>query len=523
MRDLIKPQPAGSPEQRPNELSVAAPARGEVQQDRLEISAPPTQQQAPTPETPAMRELHNWAKAYREAEGEIGRNRVLDPSLGGRWQKVARAVEESAKHPENHDDLKQNGLEDLVRENYDIVRSESNILNPSWLSQKFFNLTGQGFKGVESERQAHVAVLRESIEGAIADLRNIQPSTQPGGLTQRSINSYIASYSSMLDSLPESSTSVNDEQREQYWKSLTKRHPTRPPEEWFSEGTRNALGVVARAAMLTGQHLPPPSRPEISGIAARVDAEMRARAAREPEAGGGARSSAAVDKVLGDLSTALGLVGPADVCFDLENLARDVAQQIDIARPALRNYQAVADEALADFGNKHWNLVRQARLIEALQSGGAQLGINVPMPEGVRTQQVHALLQSKAPEIYTKWSELGEAYRTYTGSTPFLQTDRAKQLLSEIDSSVERAFESDAFTGLNATPQMRAWLDGIKGKNGYLMVRSTGAEDIKDSANAGGNLSEAYVSPDEVSVGRSLGNVVRSYFGAGSLQNRVNA
>jgi hypothetical protein len=498
--------------------------RAELQLPRNRIAAQdafdntqPVQSQIPNLETPSVRDFHDFAVAYREAEGEVGQNRILHPQ--GRWKKLADASQKASTHLENHDELRQHDLESVIREHYNVVRSESNILNPSWLSRQLFNVTRSGFKGEEAERVVHIAVFRESIQSAIEELESINPSEQPGGLSKSTINEYIRSYRSILSKLPESAIKPTEEQKQKYWESVTQRHPTKAPENWFSEETANALGVVTRLAMLSPAPQPVREQP---GIVVRVNAERTARA-YPAQTETASRPSAAVDEVLSDLSTALNLTGPAEVCFDLENLNRDLSRQMDIARPALQEYQAVSGEELADFGNKHANLVRQARLIDALESSGAQLGVHVPMPQGVRTQQVHALLHSKAPEVYIKWADLGEAYKTYGGNTPFLQTEQAKTLLQEIDTAIAKAFDGNTFESLGATRQMIDWLKSIRQRSGYLMVRSTGAEDSKESANAGGNLSEAYVSPDEVSVSRSLGNVVRSYFGAGSLQNRINA
>ena len=56
-----------------------------------------------------------------------------------------------------------------------------------------------------------------------------------------------------------------------------------------------------------------------------------------------------------------------------------------------------------------------------------------------------------------------------------------------------------------------------------LMVRSTGAEDTKDLANAGGNESIACVKPEMPSVFDAVGQVVASYFSEKSIKQRILA
>ena len=71
--------------------------------------------------------------------------------------------------------------------------------------------------------------------------------------------------------------------------------------------------------------------------------------------------------------------------------------------------------------------------------------------------------------------------------------------------------------------ETQQWLNDVAKLGNYLMVRSTGAEDSKASANAGGNVSVAYVKPTRASLAEAMGKVVISYFGKSSLQNRLNA
>lgn len=76
----------------------------------------------------------------------------------------------------------------------------------------------------------------------------------------------------------------------------------------------------------------------------------------------------------------------------------------------------------------------------------------------------------------------------------------------------------DQFFGITGLDELL----GALARNGNrLMVRSTGKEDTKELANAGGNASVANVEPTEVSVLEAIREVVESYFGMKSLTQRL--
>jgi hypothetical protein len=56
------------------------------------------------------------------------------------------------------------------------------------------------------------------------------------------------------------------------------------------------------------------------------------------------------------------------------------------------------------------------------------------------------------------------------------------------------------------------------------MVRSTGAEDTKDNANAGGNETVANVNPqDNLAIWQAIKVVLLSYYGAKSIAQQARA
>lgn len=185
--------------------------------------------------------------------------------------------------------------------------------------------------------------------------------------------------------------------------------------------------------------------------------------------------------------------------------------------------QQAIEAQLDRFGNKHKNLIKQADLLAALKLPD----IKVPPLHGISSDEVHQFLENSAPEVFTKWEELKTLYSQYHGQMPFLQTEKAMHILQDIDRLIDRAFES-CLTSAEAAhapilkEELLLWLEDMRKQGHYLMVRSTGSEDDKDAANAGGNESIAYVSPTVLEFSRSVGKVVRSYFGAGSLQNQID-
>ena len=203
-------------------------------------------------------------------------------------------------------------------------------------------------------------------------------------------------------------------------------------------------------------------------------------------------------------------------CLPIGLIEEHLSESIRESRPCL----IPDEEALRQYGNKHLNLVKMAHLDDIL----GLPDLEIPLPRGVATAQVEAFLQKKAPEVFENWNKLGKLYAEFGGAGPFLADPEAVRLLQEIDRLIEAAFKSpDAANGLRLSPSMLGWMEGLKQKGEFLMVRSTGAEDSKQLANAGGNLSKAYVPASTGILCSSIGEVVRSYFGAQSLQNRLNA
>lgn len=202
-----------------------------------------------------------------------------------------------------------------------------------------------------------------------------------------------------------------------------------------------------------------------------------------------------------------------DTCYGIQQMEQHIDKLMQQARSHI-----VVDEEAVKCGQKHLNLIKQAQLVDVLKLPG----VTVPVPRGIPTDRVEAFLRKQTPELFDKWQKLGVLHAAYKGTTPFLAQPEAKKLLEGINQAIYKAFKTGAFEDL-APPEFLDWVKEVQAKGDYLMVRSTGAEDSRQTANAGGNVSRAYVSPAPEALAEAFGDVVRSYFSYGSLQNRLNA
>lgn len=169
------------------------------------------------------------------------------------------------------------------------------------------------------------------------------------------------------------------------------------------------------------------------------------------------------------------------------------------------------------YGNKHCNLEQMAHLDAALDLEG----LEIPLPKGIASDHVVRFLEQRKPEIFERWQTLAKLYGNYEGDEPFLQTKEAKDQLKKIDLLIREAFSET--TDLATIDAPIDWLQEREKAGDFLMIRSTGAEDSKKSANAGGNLSRAYVRPTPEEFMEAAGSVIASYFWEKSLQNRIDS
>lgn len=214
-----------------------------------------------------------------------------------------------------------------------------------------------------------------------------------------------------------------------------------------------------------------------------------------------------------------------DKCYEVKMLETRLAEAMQGYEEAiaLGSLQPEYERTLNVYGNKHANLEKTVRLQAALNLAG----IETPAPRGIENSQIHRFLQAVAPDVFTHWEALKQLNVEYQDTTPFFRSAAAAAHLEAIAASIENAFtaagkDEQTFQALGLDDDTMQWLNDLSKAGFYLMVRSTGAEDTKENANAGGNISVAYVAPQRSEFCAALGKVVSSYFGADSLQNRLN-
>lgn len=175
---------------------------------------------------------------------------------------------------------------------------------------------------------------------------------------------------------------------------------------------------------------------------------------------------------------------------------------------SIKSYYPPSEKRLPEepsCGGKHDTLIKMHAFLKEYPIEG----VSVPKPEGVPSEEVERHLQDHAPEFFRCWKELGEIYGD---SHPHFFDDlRVMALIKEAQDAIQKAFAEFSL------PPHIATLDSGE----YYMVRSTGAEDSKKTANAGGNKSCSYVPRDQIAL--KMGEVVASYVDKRSLLNRIRA
>ena len=179
------------------------------------------------------------------------------------------------------------------------------------------------------------------------------------------------------------------------------------------------------------------------------------------------------------------------------------------------------------YGNKHARLVEQAQIFKSIPLPG----VVVLDPHGISTDVPRVLFNSLDPQIKALWSNLSAMYANAASGNPsldFLQKKEVLQELEKIRALITEAFvkvveDPHLFAKMGLDDALIAWLQELKENDRYLMVRSSGAEDSRKTANAGGNESVAYVAPDFKAFSLAIGKVISSYYTEGSLQIRLNS
>lgn len=123
--------------------------------------------------------------------------------------------------------------------------------------------------------------------------------------------------------------------------------------------------------------------------------------------------------------------------------------------------------------------------------------------------------------IDTLWQEFQQAQE---GNLQELQS-KAKEKLAELEKLIEQTFKTHffAFSDEDTHKKFIAFLAMAVAKKILFMVRSTGKEDTKELANAGGNKSISAVQPKPELISVAIGQVLASYFSEKSMSQRIVA
>lgn len=206
--------------------------------------------------------------------------------------------------------------------------------------------------------------------------------------------------------------------------------------------------------------------------------------------------------------------------------AEDWSMALRCAMERVRDVIGPSEEELraeGPLGSKCENLIIMGILQDVLQIPG----LFIPRPIGISSPRVEAFLRDCDPSPLQAWAELCALYHHRDVSAPFLMQDAVKAKIRVIQQGIQTAFnqaaENPEIYGRLAPPALNEMILSLQKAGDYAIVRSTGAEDTKAAANAGGNISVPYVLPTRAEIMRACGAVVASYFDVDSLKNRLDS
>lgn len=173
------------------------------------------------------------------------------------------------------------------------------------------------------------------------------------------------------------------------------------------------------------------------------------------------------------------------------------------------------------YGNKTANLAKIDDVIQALRKDNVP--VSVPAFFGISHDEIQGFLgQKKALDgLMARWGAFKKAQRDSEDLT-----NDGKEALERVRGILTDVFNENDFAPIkkDRALELDKFLKEVgKIKSNRLMVRSTGREDTKEMANAGGNESLANISIDIGSVSKAMGKVLKSYFSEKSFQQRIAA
>jgi len=188
------------------------------------------------------------------------------------------------------------------------------------------------------------------------------------------------------------------------------------------------------------------------------------------------------------------------------------------------------------YGYKYGNLKLLDDLAQEFNDKKNKYQIAVPVFVGIPSDNIQKFLKDQDFDIASKWGDLIKKYfekkesreqllETKRFPEGFLE-DRAKleQAVRDTFDNASKKLEDDfSFDNVFDVKGVDSLIKKIDTNKEKFMVRSTGKEDTKKLANAGGNETVANVSPTVKRILLAMRDVVASYFGQKSLTQRLGA
>lgn len=179
--------------------------------------------------------------------------------------------------------------------------------------------------------------------------------------------------------------------------------------------------------------------------------------------------------------------------------------------------QAVFNSNATKFGNKAANLIELEKLAITLnQKKPGRFAVPAFFPISNDVIQAYLQEHNALNQIETLWQEFQKAQK---GKLQDL-SPQAKGHLKALENLIEKTFKDNPFPFFT---ELESFVKSAADKKQLFMVRSTGKEDTKELANAGGNKSIAAVKPEKNEISTAIGQVIASYFSEKSINQRMLA
>jgi hypothetical protein len=172
-------------------------------------------------------------------------------------------------------------------------------------------------------------------------------------------------------------------------------------------------------------------------------------------------------------------------------------------------------------------------VVQLCKEDFGQYQFQVPAYKCITTFKVFQALHTHGLDVEKKWKEIlikhfpsqsekDQAYLTKKFTPDFLADCAA--LRQQIHDGIQNILERSPFVKLDElfeTPGLDELTAEVASRDERLMERSTGIEDTKEMANAGGNTSVPNVIPNKFYILNAMKEVVSSIFGERSLKQRL--